>query len=307
MEYYSPLFRFRETYGEQVLLEIREKYSPAVEIELTAWQNGGMLRLSNLTIMIFRPMFLLCLATLSAGADETLPLLTVKGQAYSNVTVTVVTATDVFFKHAGGMGNAKLKDLDPKLQAHFHYDAAKGALVEKEQASNEVMYQQFLLTNKPQSVSRMGLAVNDGAEDFVAPRLFARSVLGQRPPPFFAEQWLTPKPEAKGKFIMFVFWATTSEACRQTIPQLNAFYDKFRDRLVIIGITAEQEATVRSMAYPQIEYGSAFDTQANMARALEITAVPHCILVDPHAIVRYEGSPGFLDSQKLEHFLAKYQ
>ena len=111
-----------------------------------------MLRPSNLTIMIFRPMLLLCLATLSAGADETLPLLTVKGQTYSNVTVTVVTATDVFFKHAGGMGNAKLKDLDPKLQAHFHYDAAQGALVEKQRASNEVMYQQYLLTNKPQSV-----------------------------------------------------------------------------------------------------------------------------------------------------------
>ena len=266
-----------------------------------------MLRPSNLTIMIFRPMLLLFLATLSACADETLPLLTVKGQTYSNVTVTVVTATDVFFKHASGMGNAKLKDLDPKLQAHFHYDATQGALVEKQRASNEVMYQQYLLTNKSQSVHKPGLAVNDGAEDFVAPKLFARSVLGQRPPPFFVEQWLTPKPDAKGKFVMLVFWATTSEACRQTIPQLNAFIDKFRDRLVIIGVTAEPEATVRNMAYPQIEYGSAIDTQANMARALEITAVPHCILVDPHAIVRYEGLPGYLDDTKLEHFLTKYQ
>ena len=69
--------------------------------------------------MIFRPMLLLFLATLSAGADETLPLLTVKGQTYSNVTVTVVTATDVFFKHASGMGNAKLKDSGPETASAF--------------------------------------------------------------------------------------------------------------------------------------------------------------------------------------------
>ena len=154
-----------------------------------------MLTPANLTIMIFRPMLLLFLATLSAGADETLPLLTVKGQTYSNVTVTAVTATDIFFKHASGMGNAKLKDLDPKLQAHFHYDAAQGALVEKEQASNEVMYQQYLLTNKSQSVHKPGLAGNDGAEDFVAPKLFDRSVLCQLPPQFFVELWLSPMPD----------------------------------------------------------------------------------------------------------------
>ena len=76
---------------------------------------------------------------------------------------------------------------------------------------------------------------------------------------------------------------------------------------MIIGVTAEPEAIVRNMAYPQIEYASAIDTQANMAGTLEITAVPHCILVDPHAIVRYEGSPGYLDGAKLEHFLTKYQ
>ena len=39
-----------------------------------------------------------------------------------------------------------------------------------------------------------------------------------------------------------------------------------------------------------------------MAIALQITAVPHCILVDPHAIVRYEGMPGYLDDEKLRTF-----
>ena len=257
--------------------------------------------------MFFKPILILCLVTLVAGADETLPLLTIKGQTYSNVTVTAVSATDIFFSHAGGMGNAKLKDLDPKLQAHFHYDAAKSERAEKAQATNNVLFQQYVLTNRPPPMQKNAQAAVADGEDFVNPKLNARSVVGQSPPLFAVEKWLTPKPDATGKFVMIVFWATSSDACRQAIPHLNAIFEKYHNRLVIIGITAEPEATVRNMTDPQIEFASGIDTQAHMATALEITAVPHCILVDRHAIVRYEGSPDYLDSARLEHFLTKYQ
>ncbi|MEI9864522.1 MAG: hypothetical protein WDN00_08210 [Limisphaerales bacterium] len=52
-------------------------------------------------------------------ADEVLPVLTAKGVVYSNITVTTVTATDIYFTYAKGMGNAKLKDLTPELQKHL--------------------------------------------------------------------------------------------------------------------------------------------------------------------------------------------
>jgi hypothetical protein len=44
-----------------------------------------------------------------------------------------------------------------------------------------------------------------------------------------------------------------------------------------------------------------------MMRTLAITGIPHCILIDPKGIVRYEGMPQYLDGQKLEHFLDKYK
>jgi hypothetical protein len=71
--------------------------------------------------------FVLCLAglTLPVFAEEKLPLLKVGSQTYSNVTVTTVSATDIYFVSSQGMGNAKLKDIDPALQKHFHYDPAK--------------------------------------------------------------------------------------------------------------------------------------------------------------------------------------
>jgi hypothetical protein len=77
--------------------------------------------------------FVLCLAglTLPVFADEKLPLLKVGSQTYSNVTVTTVSATDIYFVSSQGMGNAKLKDLDPALQKHFHYDPARVQAMER--------------------------------------------------------------------------------------------------------------------------------------------------------------------------------
>jgi hypothetical protein len=68
-----------------------------------------------------------------AYADETLPVLKVGVDVYTNITVTRVTTTDIYFTYDKGMGNAKLKKLDPAMQQHFHYDAAKGAAVEQQQ------------------------------------------------------------------------------------------------------------------------------------------------------------------------------
>ena len=250
---------------------------------------------------------ILCLATLVAGAQEKIPRLTAQGQTYSNVTVTAVSATDLFFSYAGGMGNVKLKDLDPKLQAHFHYDATNGTRLEQQRATNNAMYRQYMMTNQPPPTPVENGVAGSGDDDFVSPQVFARLVRGHQPPQFYVERWLTPKPDITGKFVMLFFWMTTSEPCRQTISQLNAMHERFHNRLVIIAISNEPEAAVRGMTEPPIEFASAIDTQGSMARALEITAVPHCILIDPHSIVRYEGVPAYLNDERLEHFLMKYQ
>ena len=55
-----------------------------------------------------------------------------------------------------------------------------------------------------------------------------------------------------------------------------------------------------------VDYAVANDTQQRMSRILQITGIPHCVLLDPSGIVRYEGHPGYLDADKLQHFLDKY-
>ncbi len=85
----------------------------------------------------------LLMMALKAGADETLPVLKVGNDTYSNVTITVVTPTDICFTYAGGIANAKLKQLDPELQKHFHYNAANALAVEKNQVGANAQYHAY--------------------------------------------------------------------------------------------------------------------------------------------------------------------
>jgi thiol-disulfide isomerase/thioredoxin len=242
-------------------------------------------------------------------ADEHLDVLKVRSDTYSNVTVTAVSATDIFFTHSRGMGNAKLKYLDPALQKHFAYDTSAAAATEKAQVQTSAKYQEQILhaqTVPPQPESTSKPVQNTNDQDYVAPKLYARSIRGQRAPEFVVEKWLTPRPDAGGKFMLIDFWATWCGPCRRSIPDLNEFQSRFKDQLVVIGVSGESEADIRKMTTPQIDYAVASDTQERMNQALAITGIPHCILVDPKGIVRYEGMPTYLDDQKLQHFLDKY-
>ena len=84
--------------------------------------------------------FSLIVAAWGARANEKLPLLNAGSEVYSNVTVTTVTATDIYFTYSGGMGNVKLSKLDPALQKHFGYNPTKASEAEQKQAAANAQY-----------------------------------------------------------------------------------------------------------------------------------------------------------------------
>lgn len=246
----------------------------------------------------------LLLATNTIQADETLPYLKVGSQVYSNVTVTEVTATDIYFNHAQGMGNAKLKLLAPDLQKHFHYDAAKAGEIEKQQKEANAQYRAKLAAAKPKP--RPTAPDTDDDVNIVGTKLYARSFLGKRLPPVFLNQWLNPRPEVEGKFMMIVFWATWSKPCRQAIPHLNDLYAEYKDRLVIIGLSNESPGDALKMTSPRVEFPLAIDRQSRTLAEVGVKAIPHAVLVDPHGIVRFEGIPSRLTETGLGNLLDRY-
>jgi len=92
----------------------------------------------------------LAVVATSAFADEKLPLLKTGSEVYSNVTVLKVTATDIYFTYNNdrGMANAKLKNLSPALQKHFHYNKAAAGEVEQKQAAANARYHDVVLNGQ---------------------------------------------------------------------------------------------------------------------------------------------------------------
>lgn len=142
-------------------------------------------------------------------------------------------------------------------------------------------------------------------------KLWAKSFLNQKAPELVVEQWITAKPETTGKFILIDFWATWCGPCRKAIPELNIFQKKFAADLVVIGISKESAEKVLSMKEPVIEYASAIDSKGTTSTVLEIKGIPHCILIDPKGIVRWEGFPSLqgyeLTEKVIEELIAKYR
>ncbi len=141
-------------------------------------------------------------------------------------------------------------------------------------------------------------------------QIWAKSYLGQKAPHLVVEKWLTTEPDRKGKFVLIDFWATWCGPCRKAIPELNGLHKKFGDKLVVIGVSDETEEKVKSMTAPKIEYFSAIDTQRQTKKAVEVTGIPHVLIIDPQGIVRWEGFPlldGFeLTEKVVADVLAKY-
>ena len=129
-------------------------------------------------------------------------------------------------------------------------------------------------------------------------QIWAKSFLNQKAPDLVVEKWLTKEPDRKGKFVLIDFWATWCGPCRKAIPELNALHKKFGSKLVVIGISDEPEAKVKSMADPKIEYSSAIDTQGRTKKAVGVSGIPHVMIIDPQGIVRWEGYP-LLDGHEL--------
>jgi len=238
---------------------------------------------------------------LSVFAQEVFPVFKVGIEVYSNVTVTKITATDVYFTYSKGMGNAKLRELSPELQKKFNYNVVKGQAAEKQQAEQTYLYRQNLLAQE----SGKGRVV-DASGDPVDPDINAKSFRGQRAPELVVEQWIGSTPSTSGKFALIDFWATWCGPCRQAIPHLNALNQKYKDKVVVIGLSNESVAEIQRMTNPRIEYYVASDTQGRMSRTAQVRAIPHLMLIDPKGIVRFEGHPGYLNGKGLEKLLAKY-
>ena len=260
--------------------------------------------------IVFVALFMLDGSRLWA-ADEHLATLKVGEDTYTNVTVTSASATEIFFTHSRGIGNAKLKNVDPAVQKIFHFDAAKAAAKQEQDAKGNALYNQTVRNAPapkwPSTRETDPEPQQEGSENGIpAHPLYAKRFLNLAAPSLQVEKWLTDQPDTSGKFVLLDFWATWCPPCRRSIPELNNLHAKFKDRLVVVGLSDEPEQAVRKMKEPKIDYAIAIDTRRRTETEVEVKGIPHTMLIDPHGIVRFEGMPQYLNEKDLERLMSRF-
>lgn len=119
--------------------------------------------------MVVRTLLLGLVISAACAQGQVLSRLSVGEEVYTNVSVLSVTATDIYFTHSAGFGNAKLSELESALQKRFHFDPKKAAAEATLQRENHARYVEALM-NAPKPEKRMeespsALAINIAASD----------------------------------------------------------------------------------------------------------------------------------------------
>ena len=137
-----------------------------------------------------------------------------------------------------------------------------------------------------------------------------KSLLNQKAPQLFVENWLGEAPSAEGKFVLIDFWATWCPPCRKAIPELNELAAAFPEKLVVIGISSESAEDVLKMNQPVINYFSAIDTKGRTSEEIGIQGIPHVLLIDPSGTVAWQGYPldeeNGLTTARIQAMMDKY-
>jgi thiol-disulfide isomerase/thioredoxin len=233
------------------------------------------------------------LTALAVHADELLSMLKVGGDTFTNVTVTRVTATDIYFLSPSGLGNAKLKDLDPDLQQHFRFNANKAVAVDQARAQANAQYKAQLAAQpevKPPDMSRESM-----------PDVPVGLAIGQRFPDF-NESDLNGSPlsvsGARGKVLLVDFWATWCGPCRGEMPNVIAAYQKYHaSGFDVIGVSLDEDrnsltsyAATQGLAWPQYFDGQGWDNK--LAKRYGVHSIPTNFLLDRNGIILGEGLRG---------------
>lgn len=256
-----------------------------------------------------RKILLLCGLTLVQAwlspAQTKLPELQVGQRIFKNVVILGVDATDLYFRHDGGIRNVKLRDLQPELQQMFGYDPVRAAEMEQRRLEEERQFAESVTVSLVAETMAQRRGPETLGEESIADALTDNSNLNKPMPELAAQKWLTEKPSATNKLMIVYFFRASSKPCQPYITQFNQWQKKYADQLVVVGISPETE--LGETAEPKIEFALGLDPENSIAKAAGVADIPQILLVDTKGIVRYCGHPAAVTEKTLRRICELFE
>ncbi len=135
---------------------------------------------------------------------------------------------------------------------------------------------------------------------------YAESFIGKQAPELLVDGWVSEKPElGQGKFLLIDFWASWCAPCKKSIPDLNEYQEKYREKLDIVGVSLESKSKAKNMDDPELMYYSAYDSRKRMKKALGLKGIPYVLIINPEGIVVWEGAPFQKGNKLTEEIIQK--
>ena len=95
--------------------------------------------------------------------------------------------------------------------------------------------------------------------------------------------------DLRGKVVFLNFWATWCPACREEMPEIEAFYRQHKDEeVVVIGVDLyEPEETVRQFVQRGgYSWNFVIDTTGEVSRSYQVTALPTSFFLNRDGVIR---------------------
>ncbi len=96
--------------------------------------------------------------------------------------------------------------------------------------------------------------------------------------------------ELRGNVVMLNFWASWCGPCRQEMPLLNDFYNKYKKLgFVLLGVNVEEDSSKAAnyLREVPVDFPILYDNTNSVSKMYDVDAMPSTVLIDRNGNVRF--------------------